>query len=1058
MRHGATRHLITVVLALAAGVVQPAGASTAGDFDADGNDEILLRHGDTGEWVYYDLDADFAVRVELPLDMADTVRFQGIGDFDGDGADEVLARDVEDQSWRYFDLTDDGVVERHVPGMTRHDYWSVPAIGDFDGDGTDDIMIRRLDRGVSFYYAMDGTDATLVRNIGVTHNTLYEVVGAGDFDGDGHDDILLRHTRRGDWVFYDMAGTRGALRRPGLTRNVWFEFEAIGDFNGDGRDDVMLRHTRDGEWIYYAMRSNHRGALTRGFGMPRDRVHRLVGAGDFDGDGDASPLLRHPHTSAWHSYDLGVSPAQRTGHPGMTRDLAWTGATETGSDALSAEVVEIGAGSLIRMPANHFDLEGKTVTFTPAGEGEYTVTVGELDWHEPGAGRVESQELYYIDSGGMTVDLPFAFPFAGRTWTRFYANANGNISFHRPERDNWWDRNPSDPTMRSVAATIDSRSVTGLEAMIAALWGPHGATNVTSDVTADTAVATWRGGRLRPFPTENHLFQARLHATGVVELAWHRVRERDGIVGLFHGLNRPGTTVDAVEDAAGDVADPTVDILGVEFVDHGSVVLARMTLARKIPASFQDREIVYRLMLRFGGRDCHAGVALIASGYRPFLSGCYGYSVGYRINGTTLEIPISKTLFDGGNHFSWNADAVSGGEQFDQLFADREVHVEPAEVDLSVARPDALAGNVFEAFHYPVMPRNPRRVLSYVYGHVPDNAEIAVTLTDFRFDDLFGIGTATGAVNEAVQGIGPSQANPTPGDQYGSANLLASMVPSWLGGPIWRVSGVHGSGRTFDNVAGGTSWITHEAVHRWAAHLRFRNPVSGAIEDLLEDGCRCHWNDYLHTPTVHPVWHGYSDRPYVSHSTMGGRVWTDNGDGTFTRARDDPDDTFWYPKGLSALDLYAMGMIPASEVPDTFILRDVEPTEEWHTVKAMKVPVRIEDIVSVMGPRLPNSREARRDFRLAVYLLHEDGRPPHRDSLQRARAVSPAVIEYFDRATGGRMRVVPSSATADDGRTGTGEAPEVRWIVEPTSRSWLTGLSSEIRCDHPPSAHRHGRF
>jgi len=161
---------------------------------------------------------------------------------------------------------------------------------------------------------------------------------AGDFDGDGHDDILLRHADNGHWIYYDMAGPRGALRRPRLTPNRLFEFSAIGDFDGDGRDDVMLRHKDNGEWIYYAMGADHRGRLTRRFGMSRDLSHRLVAAGDFDGDGDDTPLLRIRHGGAWLSYDLMASPTKRTYHPDMTTDIAWTPASRPTSRAVSTWV------------------------------------------------------------------------------------------------------------------------------------------------------------------------------------------------------------------------------------------------------------------------------------------------------------------------------------------------------------------------------------------------------------------------------------------------------------------------------------------------------------------------------------------------------------------------------------------------------------------------------------------------------------------------------------------------------------------------------------------------
>ena len=137
---------------------------------------------------------------------------------------------------------------------------------------------------------------------------------------------------------------------------------------------------------------------------------------------------------------------------------------------------------------------------------------------------------------------------------------------------------------------------------------------------------------------------------------------------------------------------------------------------------------------------------------------------------------------------------------------------------------------------------------------------------------------------------------------------------------------------------------------------------------------------------------------------MGGNVWVDNDDGTFT-AR---GNSYPLATGLSALDLYVMGLIPADRVPDTFVLRDVRKVD-WNRVRATKVPVRIEDVVSAMGPRLPGANASRKEFRLGVYLLHEDHRRPRPDLLHRAKGVSDAVADYFARATGGRMRVVPSA-------------------------------------------------
>ena len=381
--------------------------------------------------------------------------------------------------------------------------------------------------------------------------------------------------------------------------------------------------------------------------------------------------------------------------------------------------------------------------------------------------------------------------------------------------------------------------------------------------------------------------------------------------------------------------------------------------------------------------------------------------VGYRVRGATVELYFSKTLLHGADRVEWDAAAVWWGrDQFDHIVEVGTARMDRTDLDLG-ARAGTVQGNAFEVFHYPVIPKDMRHVTSYIYEQVPADDEIAVLFTDFRIDDLFGHGGGSGPINAAVQGIGRGRADPNPGHPFGSDSLLVTMMPVFLGGEnFWRETGRDENGHPFRNYSEGVSWIAHEATHRWVAHLRFRNPRSGQIEDLAPEGCRCHWSEWLHVPAVHPVWPGFSGERYVEGSVNGGGVWTDNGDGTFTR------QDVWHTKvrGLSALDLYAMGMIPPEEVPDTFILRPAEETFPEGTVRATKVPVRIEDVIAAMGPRVPAAAESRREFRLGVYLLH-DGISPRPDLLQRARSVSAVVAEYFFRATDGRMMVLlnPSS-------------------------------------------------
>ena len=92
---------------------------------------------------------------------------------------------------------------------------------------------------------------------------------------------------------------------------------------------------------------------------------------------------------------------------------------------------------------------------------------------------------------------------------------------------------------------------------------------------------------------------------------------------------------------------------------------------------------------------------------------------------------------------------------------------------------------------------------------------------------------------------------------------------------------------------------------------------------------------------------------------MGGGVWQDNFDGTYTQLH---DGYFVPATGYSYLDLYLMGMISAAEVPDFFILNNLVPAGKDANgrpmFKAARTKVTIQDVIEPRTPR-PNQRHSR---------------------------------------------------------------------------------------------------
>ena len=187
------------------------------------------------------------------------------------------------------------------------------------------------------------------------------------------------------------------------------------------------------------------------------------------------------------------------------------------------------------------------------------------------------------------------------------------------------------------------------------------------------------------------------------------------------------------------------------------------------------------------------------------------------------------------------------------------------------------------------------------------------------------------------------------------------------------------------------SQIAHEMGHRWSAFVSAR--VKGELVPLGPT----HWARGLHAPAAFPY-----QRPYEA-SAMGGGVWQDNMDGTFTQL----DDDYYVPaSGWSHLELYLMGLSAPSEVPDFFILEDLEPAGRdgrgRPIFRAERTRVGIEDVIAAEGPRVPDVDRSQKQFNTGIVAIVEHGRTPSRELIERANGIREQWIEYFASTTGHR--------------------------------------------------------
>jgi hypothetical protein len=153
----------------------------------------------------------------------------------------------------------------------------------------------------------------------------------------------------------------------------------------------------------------------------------------------------------------------------------------------------------------------------------------------------------------------------------------------------------------------------------------------------------------------------------------------------------------------------------------------------------------------------------------------------------------------------------------------------------------------------------------------------------------------------------------------------------------------------------------------------------------------------LQAPVAFPF-----QRPFEA-SIMGGGVWQDNLDGTYTQL----DDDYYVPAtGWSYLDLYLMGLIAAAEVPDFFILRNLvaagNGANGYPKFKADRIKVTIQDVIAAEGARAPSVEKSQRAFNTGMVAVVQHGTKPSHELIERMTGIRSKWIEYWGITTGRR--------------------------------------------------------
>ncbi len=191
------------------------------------------------------------------------------------------------------------------------------------------------------------------------------------------------------------------------------------------------------------------------------------------------------------------------------------------ADIGSIAIIEESNGVVIR--PNPFDLDGASVAFIPSGES-FQITSGPLGFDQ--AARDTGVPVSLADDDSERLQLPFAFPFFGKSYQSVYMQSDGNLTFEEPE---------ARTSERSL-----SRAISG-PPRIAPLFSDLDPSRTGAapswHAASDRVVFTWADVPLFSFfgIGARQTFQATLHRDGRIEFHYQSITLNDAVVGIMPG-------------------------------------------------------------------------------------------------------------------------------------------------------------------------------------------------------------------------------------------------------------------------------------------------------------------------------------------------------------------------------------------------------------------------------------------------------------------------------------------------------------------------------------------
>ena len=236
----------------------PASATAAEqkDMTGDGNPDLVSRSSDGKLWLYPGTSAGrLGTRFNIGSGGWNSMSALMMpGDFDGDGNSDLIARATNGVLWLYPGAGGSGgLLARKQIGTGWNSMSALVAPGDFNGDNKVDLLARDS-AGTLWLYPGNGSGRFGTRSIAGASgwNAMSQLAGVGTFDTGGTADMVARDSTGRLWL-YPGTGTGKFGTRKLIGSRGWNAMSGLngpGAFDAGASMDLMARDSKGTLWLY----------------------------------------------------------------------------------------------------------------------------------------------------------------------------------------------------------------------------------------------------------------------------------------------------------------------------------------------------------------------------------------------------------------------------------------------------------------------------------------------------------------------------------------------------------------------------------------------------------------------------------------------------------------------------------------------------------------------------------------------------------------------------------------------------------------------------------------